>query len=497
MRSRCALLAPLFAAALLAPLPAPARVAPPVPPDAGVLAITDVTVIDCTGAPARPGSTVLIKDGRITALGKAGAVPIPRGARVVPGRGHYLIPGLWDMHVHVSHATFADLFLANGVTGVRHMYSPTLWFSARQWRKPPPPGGPLWPRLVGADRMLDGHPPALSAAVNWKVRVVKSEAQARLAVRDLKRSGEDFIKVYPLLPRPIYLAAADEARRQRIPLVGHVPHLVRVREAVLAGQRSIEHLSNVALACSPHEEDLLKELAKALRDPKLAPFDRATAWRFQVKAYASYDPARAEALFRLFVGHGTWHVPTLVQKQAWGELANPAFLADKRVNTLPRELQWLWEVKRQGGGVNVPTLGLRFNARDLADHRRQFRKDLEVVGAMHRRGVRLLAGTDSPSPYCVPGFSLHDELALLFEAGLTPLEALQTATRNPAQFLGRDKDLGTVEVGKVADLVLLEADPLDDITNTRKVAAVVLGGQLIDRKARQALLDRPARGKQK
>jgi imidazolonepropionase-like amidohydrolase len=185
------------------------------------------------------------------------------------------------------------------------------------------------------------------------------------------------------------------------------------------------------------------------------------------------------------VRNGTWQVPTLVQKRAWGKLGDPKFVADPRLKTLPTQVRAIWKVEKTPRGVRI--LGDELTAADLKAHAAQFRRDLKLVLAMHKAGVRILAGTDTPSPYVFPGSGLHDELALLVRAGLSPLEALQAATRGPAEFLGRQKKLGTVERGKIADLVLLHADPLKDVANTRRIAAVILEGRVIDTPALRAL----------
>jgi hypothetical protein len=168
---------------------------------------------------------------------------------------------------------------------------------------------------------------------------------------------------------------------------------------------------------------------------------------------------------------------------------------DPRLGQLPDLVRSFWKVERTANGVRLPNLGLALAKADLAQNRAEFRQGLRVVRAMRRAGVRLLAGTDASVPYCFPGSGLHDELELLVRAGLSPLEALQTATHNPAELLGRRRDLGTAERGKFADLVLLEANPLDNIRNTRRIAAVVLDGRLLDRATLDRILDAAEKGR--
>jgi cytosine/adenosine deaminase-related metal-dependent hydrolase len=219
------------------------------------LAVTHVTVLDCTGAPPRRGTTVVIEGGRITALGPAAEVAVPPRARVLDGRGKYLIPGLWDMHAHVTHEPFRELFLAHGVTGVRHMFSFNPLYSPRSWRAGRSPA----PRLVATDVILDGEKTAFPYWLTFSGRVckVRCAEEARAKVRELRLRGDDFVKVHSNLSPLLYRAVAAAARKEGLPLVGHVPHLVSAKEASDIGQKSIEHLSGVALACSS-AEDLLR-----------------------------------------------------------------------------------------------------------------------------------------------------------------------------------------------------------------------------------------------
>jgi imidazolonepropionase-like amidohydrolase len=427
---------------------------------------------------------VLVNDGRITSIRQTGNVPLPAGTRKLDGRGKYLIPGLWDMHVHITHDCFREVFLAHGVTGVRHMYSFDPWSSPRRWREAMARGKAIAPRLVMTDSMVDGPRAALPWLLRRNVYPVHDARSAREQVDKFKTRGEDFVKVYPCLSRKAFLAVLEQAAKVGLPVAGHVPHAISVAEASFRGMACVEHLSGVALACSSKERSLRLALVRDMESGRLTGMDAATGWRTQVQAYNSYDPDKAAALFWLFASKGTWQVPTLVQKRAWGRLGETDFTRDDRLDELPGLLRKLWKVETTKEGVRLPRAGITFPRHELTEHRRQFRKDMEVVEAMHNAGVPLLAGTDTPSPYSLPGSALHDELELLVEAGLSPLAALQTATRNPARFL-QEKDLGTVEVGKLADLVLLDADPLKDIGNTRSIAAVILGGRLLDRRTVQ------------
>jgi len=499
-----------YAIALLLLFPAVAASQPkeaPVP-----LAITGVTIIDGTGGAAKPGMTVLITGDRITEIGKTARVAIPEGARQIKAEGKFLIPGLWDMHTHLE-KEFLPQFVAHGVTGVRHMFSrpgvpgfPSP--PVRDWTKEIDAGRMIGPRIVATTRMLDGlNGPA--PVIPGSALAVRTPEEAREGVARMRKDGEDFIKVYPFLKPDVYFAILEEAARgpNKIPVSGHVPHAVRAADASDRGQKSMEHLYGVLFSCSKDEDKLRKELIALMDAGAMVKdtLDAAAAWRLQVKALDSYDDAKADALFAKFVKNGTWQVPTLVTRRVWASLDDPKFTDDPRKKTLLPRMRFAWmatqnettlKVRIFGAEVKVkqvekkfPILGIWLGEGDVEQQRILYEGHLKLVKAMNKAGVKILAGTDTPVPYCFPGSGVHDELELLVKAGLTPAEALQTATRNPAEYLDRLKDLGTIERGKLADMVLLDANPLDDIRNVRKVHAVVQGGRLIEKAALARMID--------
>jgi hypothetical protein len=443
---------------LLATLPAP-------------LAMTGVTVIDATGAPARSGMTIVLTGGRITAVGRTDQVVVPPGARIVDATGKYVIPGLWDMHVHWYDEPSLALFPVHGVTGVRIMCGYPLHL---RWRREIDDGMLLGPQLILAGPIVDGPDPVWPDSLR-----AANAAQGRQAVRTIQEQGYDCVKVYNFLPRSAYLGVAEEARRRRVRFVGHVPFAVSAAEASDAGQQSIEHLNGIALACSSRESELRSLQIASVRERGQPA--TALALRIEVQAEDSYDAAKAANLFACFVRNGTWVVPTLTVRQAHSRLKDLA-AQSAGVRYLPPSLKRRWDSRR------TATLK-KLTPGDLTNFQWSLRKELELVGAMHRAGVRFLAGTDAGALGCLAGFSLHDELALFVEAGLTPLEALQTATRNPAEFLGQLEDQGTIKVGKRANLVLLDADPLADIRNTTRIFGVVVNGRLLLESDRRVLLE--------
>lgn len=432
------------------------------------LVFNHVTVIDATGAPAKPDMTVVITGDRIAAIDNVGKVSMPKEAQVVDATGKFLIPGLWDMHVHTSYKEFLTLFIANGVTGVRDMGGSSEEFEQlQQWRRQIREGTLLGPRIVAAGIIVDG-PQRIGRPTSIHVA---NDSEGRQAVDFLKQHGADFVKVYSMLPREAYFAIADEAKKQDLPFAGHVPASVSAMEASDAGQKSMEHLFGVFPACSTGEAELRNEELTAVAKAGFSVFIREEI-HAQIKALKAYDDEKAAALFARFVKNGTWQVPTLAAWLALASSVDSHFASDMRLKYIPPEKRRAWEVSR----TNL----LSSLANEYVPHsKRLLEKQLELVGGMRRAGVEFMTGTDTAGPYLFPGFSLHDELVMLVRAGLTPLEALQAATRAPAQYLGVLDSLGTVEKGKIADLVLLEANPLQDIRNTRKIALVVLSGKLL------------------
>jgi imidazolonepropionase-like amidohydrolase len=437
------------------------------------LVFIHVTVIDATGAPAKADMTVVIKGELITALGKADSVRIPDEAQVVDATGKFLIPGLCDMHVHVfnqvskrpPNAWYFPLFVANGVTSVREMWTKTQDMNqVVEWRRQFTEGTLTAPRITAVGTVVDGQP-----STRPNTDTVASPEEARRMVRKIEDAGVDFVKTYSNLSREAYFAIVDEAKKQNIPFAGHVPFAVGADEASNAGQRSMEHLNQILETCSSKEQELLRVPGK---DWSIA-YDKLMV--------DTYDESKCRKLFSLLAENHTWQVPTLVQKRMYyfsGDLRY--FTENPRLKYVPVDEQEMWKpyIARQ---------------KSLSEDEKNLRKRiwqayLAVVGAMRRAGVDFMTGTDLGNEYIYPGFSVHDELELLVEAGLSPMEALQAATRNPAKFLGVLDRLGTVEKGKLADLVLLGADPLEKIGNTQSIYAVVLNGRFLPKESLQKML---------
>ncbi|WP_210744790.1 amidohydrolase family protein [Nocardia flavorosea] len=450
-----------------------------------IVAYVGATVIDATGAMPRPDQTVIVIDRMITTVGPAAQVPIPAAAHIHDLRGKYLIPGLTDMHVHSESETddprhFAGLYIANGVTTVREMWGRPVLHRIRQKIES---GEILGPRMTIASPLLDGDPGLWSDVPDTPIVTISSPGQARRAVSEAIDSGADFIKVYSRLAPDAYWAILAEAHRRDITVAGHRSDNVPFVDQIESGQRSFEHMFGVWAATSSDVERLEAAMAGIETSAEF----HLGSWLRQVgkiesDGVASYDRAAAGSVFERLVAADVACTPTLAV-HAVIDRPESFRLDDERMDYMVPHTPESWDFLRThiycGGGRSTEETAYYS---DLLDWRRA------TVGAMAEAGVRLLAGTDSVGPGLYPGFSLHFELEQLVASGLTPLRALQCATLEPARFLGRENWAGTVQEGRVADLVILDADPLADIRNTQRIHAVVVNGHHLGPDERKRLL---------
>ncbi|HEX8645201.1 MAG TPA: amidohydrolase family protein [Allosphingosinicella sp.] len=405
-----------------------------------VLLIENVTVVDVVAGGHRADRAILIRGGRIVEIGAR--IRVPRGARRIDGTGKFAIPGLWDMHAH--HQTAGEsslpLHLANGVTGTRDMGGDAAFiFPLRERIRS---GALHGPEIVAAGPILDAAP------AEWPLRRrVADAAEARIAVRELAAAGADFIKVHDHTPRDAYFAIAEETRLLGIPFAGHVPAAVTADEAVTAGQASIEHLNNFQLY-------------------------------LQCSGGPTYDGDACAPFFRRLAAARIRQTPTLAFMRSLPDIFERG--------PIPHA-EYASEELRRFGRANEEASNLPPEA--IAWLRAQGAAALLAVRDMKGAGVPFLAGCDA----MVPGFCLHDELEWLTRAGFSPLEALQAATIEPARFLHREATDGSIAPSRTADIVLLDADPLAAIANTRRIHAVIVRGRLLDRAALDAMLARARR----
>lgn len=432
------------------------------------IAFVHVAVVDTNTASVLPDVTVVITGDHIASVDKAAAAKVPKDAQVVDARGKFLIPGLWDMHVHTfrhnprsTNTWYFPLFIANGVTGVRDMWTTGEDFvQVVQFRRGLADGSFLGPRYGAVAWMVDGPDPIFPNSY-----VVKTPEEARGFVDKAKASGVEFVKVYQKLPREEYLAIVDEAKKVGIPFVAHMPWAISAAEASDDGARSIEHLSNVMEGCSTIENEFLT----------LSPLGP----HMREKMFDTYDQHKCEQLKEKFARNQTWQVPTSWMFFEGRALLQDHLATDARSTYLPKDVRASWQEQ--------PAINDHSPSRQQV-RRKDQNERLAIIAMMNKKAVPMMAGTDLGNSFVLPGFNLHDELAIFVQAGLTPGEALKTATYNPAKFLGMLDRLGTVEKGKLADLVLLDANPLEDIHNTERIRAVVLNGRYLDRSTLDKML---------
>ena len=449
------------------------------------LALTHVTVVNPSEASPHLDSTVLIANDRVVEVGPSKTVKIPRGALIVEASGKFLIPALWDMHVHTENAERDfPMFVANGVLGVRNMAGVAK--DVFRWREETASGKMLGPQIVAAGPLIDGPEPAHPE----DAIPVRNAAEARQAVQSLKAMGADFVKVYDGVPRDAYFAIAEESKKVGLPFVGHLPGSVRVAEASDAGQRSLEHGAYLS-GGSTYEEEAIKqetsgpdvmEEAQRTGNFSLIPEDIAK------KGNELLDHLRSERLAQLnktLAKNGTYLTPTLVVQHSRVYVDDISKTPDPRNGYISKTELEAWKPEND-------MFSKYRTPRYIAYQKREYKGTLKGIKLAQQLGVQLLAGTDVVAPWTYPGFSLHDELGLLVETGLTPLEALRTATINPAEFFGM-KDVGTIAPGMKANLVLLDADPLKNIANTKKISSVIMRGRLYTRIQLDDLLKTSAR----
>ena len=383
------------------------------------LLLRDVMVIDLSTGTVLAKRSILIHGDKIAAMGTA--IVAPKDAQIVDGAGKFAIPGLWDMHVHLTDKEQLPMFLSYGITGVRDMGSD--FDVVKQWRDGVQRGVLMGPHIETSGPAFDGFP-----ADNPKLPVsfVRDPHEARTVFDRLDDQGVDFISVFPRLPRDAYFALAERARKYYSTVSGPVPATVSLLEAIDARQKTIDRMFGVLLACSTEEQKL-----RPIRSLALERRDREGFQGSEIAAMNSFSAEKAHLVFKRMALYDTRSVPMLVALDSSPQ-------ATGLYDTLVRLLM-----------------------------------------LMHQDGVGVLAGTDAGQGTLHPGEGLHRELELLVAAGFSPAEALRSATLEPAKYLDATESLGAIEQGKLADLVLLDANPLSDIRNTRKIAAVVLGGKYI------------------
>jgi imidazolonepropionase-like amidohydrolase len=404
---------------------------------ASTLAIVGATLIDGTGTAPVPDAAVVIRKGRILAAGPHSSVKIPRGARILDARGKTILPGLWDMHAHFEHVEWGPIYLAAGVTTVRDCGNELEFITAV--RDAVEQGRGLGPRLLLAG-VVDGSGPLALG-----VERVDTPEQARMWTDRYHAAGFQQMKIYSSIKLENLKAVAEEAHRLGMTVTGHVPEGLTGYQTIPAGQDQINHISYIAAM-------MQKPLAE----------DASRADRRNAAANLDLNSQQAQKALTFLKEHHTVVDPTIALFELFtGTTAKPPASFEPGIAKIPPELaQQLTDVAPPNENTEIGE--------------KIFKKSVAIVGALHRTGVPIVAGTDQ----AVPGHSLHRELELYVEAGFTPMEAIQAATIVPARVMGLDKDTGTVEKGKRADLILIGGNPLEDIRNTRNVEYVFTNGTM-------------------
>jgi hypothetical protein len=414
--------------------------------------IENVNVIPMPGDKVLENYSVLIDGQKIKEISKNIEID-EKNVEVIDGTGKYLIPGLFDMHVHLE-PEFIPLFLMNGVTSIRELGSTKD--SIFELKKKIADGDIVGPRLFVCGPVLEGDPPA------WEgFRVIKTEDAGREAVIDLKQKGADYIKVYHTLKSEIYKAILDECKKQNMIALGHIPDAVTVIDALKSGHKSLEHMYDIRVYTNT--TSYIPNTEKGLED-------------WPIFTGTTTDQKKLDELNKLLKEKDAYICPTIVQQQKASELVDYPKLRDsdeaKYLDRKYRDIEWNPDHQDSDAIINgLPIINF---------------KNIGILNAGEKKLIpslakhsTILAGSDTSNAFVVPGFSLLQELELLVESGLEPYESLEAATYNGAKFLDVLDELGTIEAGKTANLVLLNKNPLEDISNIRDIEGIFLNGNYI------------------
>lgn len=441
------------------------------------VAITRVAVVDVERGRVVRDQDVLLHGDRIVYVGPTARRSLPSSARVVPGAGAYLMPGLWDMHAHLNIAgdpvrQELPLFIAHGVTGIRVMSSPTPRVGLDRFRA-----------LQASVARREAMGPHLLAIASWPVNGAagipatmptffgaRTEAEGQQLARYFKENGYDFIKVYNNISRAGYMGLAAEARRLGLPFAGHEPGALSALELSAAGQGSIEHSRIFLFNCFPGADSLRRGVLTG------------TPTTQRQRMVDEYSATQCAEVFRTFAQNRTYITPTHVTRRMDAMADDSAYRQDARLRYIPPRQRMEWLADANG---MVASDSSRAGRKSFMDF---YLKGLTLTRDAYRAGVPVMLGTDAGDSFVFPGASVHDELLELVKAGLSPAEALRAATMAGAAYMGKATEFGQVRAGYAADLVLLESNPLEDIRNSQRIRTVVRGGRVLARAALDSML---------
>lgn len=433
----------------------------------GDLIIKNIAVIDVLDGTIANSMDIVIVQDRITEIIPHRESNTYLANEIIDGTDKFIIPGLWDMHTHTwwAYKEFFPLLMANGITGIREMWGEPA--EVKKIRNKIDSGLVIGPDIISSGAIIDGNPPL------WKGSdIADSPEKARALVRNQKGQGADFIKVYSYLERDVYFAIADACRKEGIPFSGHIPFKISLEEAIRAGQGTLDHFFGVLDFCSTEKEFLTTAMRATDKNDSLFESRKfstfLTRMQFENK---TYNPSQLSNLISLLAKSNSWVCPTMIAAEGSIDRSTPDFKPKDIINYMP-------DFAVEGWAPRNDSASIKSRVRDRKIESDWYNQTTSLFKPLIDGGVKFLAGTDYPNPNCYPGFSLHDELQIFVEkAAFTPLQALQSATINPALFLKIDKDIGTVETGKKANLLILNANPIENINNTRQIDGVILRGK--------------------
>jgi imidazolonepropionase-like amidohydrolase len=423
-----------------------------------ITAIINVTVVDVERGRAVPGQTVLVVGEQIDQIGSKGEVIVPQGASIIDGSKLYLMPGLVDAHVHYFDApTFGRLMIANGVLLVRDMGMPNEYILGL--REELNRGETLGPEIVTTGAILDGAPPLIPTISLG----VQTPEEGREAVRQQAEAGVDMIKVYSSLDKEVFLAILDEAGKSGLKVVGHVPDTIYIEDAAQAGLRSIEHWNGFE-----------KAVAMMLGEPVTFTFAGIGAGFDYLLRLDEVEPGKLQDFYQRLRLSEVTLVPTVITFKDFPDVDALDLQSFPNGEYIPQSMFGMWK-SLWAGQTKFPA---------------QFWQNwAQMVKEMNQAGNPLMVGTDLMVPGILPGFSVHEEMAIWQEAGIPPAEVLRSTTSVPAQFMGLGDRLGSIGVEKTASMVLVRGNPLEDVQNAQQIESVFLRGKYFSRKDLDRLLE--------
>ncbi len=450
------------------------------------ICITNISTIDSKDG-LQKNKTVIIRAGKIEKITATSDLKLSPQNKIIDGTGKFLIPGLWDAHVHFAYMedlapSMFNLFLHFGITSVRDTGGKIDF--VKKWKDKSLENPTTAPRVMITGPLMDGMPNVYDGSTPERPPLSIGTAtveESLVLVEQLDSIGVDHLKAYEMLSPEQFVAITDRAKEKGLKVTGHVPLSMDVITASNAGLNSMEHLRNLEMSTAKNADELLAQRIKLL---ELGKNDEGGVLRSNIhasqrrEAIDNTDPEQTQKVLSVLAKNDTWQIPTFMVMTSFVEqpFGNPEW--QETFEYLPEAIEQKWiEGTKQALSMEV--------SEDKKKYRDWF---FDMVGQLHKSEVELMAGTDCPIFFLTPGYTLHEELRMLVKAGLTPAEALKTATYNPAKYFDMENELGLVAEGMIADLLILNANPLEDISNTKKINAVFKQGNLFDRQALDNLL---------